>query len=145
MRKINKQKGETIVEVLLSIAIIGSAVGGAFAIANRSTSTVQANKERYQAQLTANGQADMLRAYTSNQTIVTPVTPTPFCMVSGVPVSASNPQCSVSYGGGATYVITTRQATDNLGNIVPNVYVISINWESLTNPNGDKVDLIYGV
>lgn len=144
MKIFNKQKGETIVEVLISIAVIGAAVGGAFAIANRSNITVQASKERYQAQLAANGQADLLKIYTSSQANPTPAMPESFCMISIAPVPTTNPQCSAfAFNGGVNYSISIRLA-DN-GPDIDNVYVITVSWDSLINPSGDKVDLIYGI
>ena len=144
MKIFSKQKGETIVEVLISIAVIGAAVGGAFAIANRSSATVQASKERYQAQLAANGQADLLKIYTSSQDDPTPVIPEPFCMVSGNPVPTSDSQCSAfAFNGGINYRISIKLA-DN-GSDIDNVYVITVSWDSLTNSGGDKVELLYGI
>lgn len=63
--------GETIVEVLIAIAVISSAFGVSFATANRANKTMQANTDRYKAQLYANQQADMLHANTTNVAIRT--------------------------------------------------------------------------
>lgn len=53
-------KGETIVEVLVALVVIGSALAGAFAISNRSSKSTQANYERYQAQVIASSQVEVL-------------------------------------------------------------------------------------
>lgn len=60
------QSGDTIIEVMIAIVLLGAALGGAFAITNKSQLATQANHERYQAQLYANQQAELLRqAYTT--------------------------------------------------------------------------------
>ena len=57
-----RQKGDTIVEVLIAITVLAFALGTGYATANRSTLAIQSNKERYQAQLLANKQVEFLRA-----------------------------------------------------------------------------------
>ena len=59
IKKLN-HKGETIVEVLVALVVIGSALAGAFAISNRANVSTQANYERYQAQVIASSQVEIL-------------------------------------------------------------------------------------
>jgi type II secretory pathway pseudopilin PulG len=136
------QKGETIVEVLLAITIIASVMGGAYAIAARSNTTIQANKERYQAQLYANSQADTLKAFASDHKpdvddFVT--TGQNFCINNNhIYIDTDTAHCNKTEGG-ATYKISTK------GNISTGTYVITIKWDSLVNTTGDSVRLVYGL
>ena len=60
MLKLNN-RGDTIVEVLIAVVVLGGVLGMAFATANRSSKATQMNYERYQAQIIANNQAELLR------------------------------------------------------------------------------------
>lgn len=150
MRRLNK-KGDTIVEVLIAMVVIASAIGGAYAIVSRSNATIQANKERYQAQLMANAQADMLKVYAANPSNLALLrqnfidTNIDFCINPnqasanyGQPVQDTNNDCHPV--NGATYNISiSKSATDNM------VFVIKIDWDSLINGTGDNLELIYGI
>jgi type II secretory pathway pseudopilin PulG len=61
--KILNQTGDTIVEVLIAISVLAFALGTGYATVNRSNQSILANKERYQAQLLANQQVELLRQY----------------------------------------------------------------------------------
>lgn len=63
VRKFSKrQTGDTIVEVLIALTVLGFTLGISYTIVGKSNSGLQANKEQYQAQLLANQQVDYLRA-----------------------------------------------------------------------------------
>ena len=55
------QRGDTIVEVMAAIAIIGLALGSAYALSNRSFRTGQGTVERTQALALAQGQVEFLK------------------------------------------------------------------------------------
>ena len=59
-------RGETIVEVLISITILSLAMGTGYAIINKSNKGLQANKEQFQAQQIANQQIEYLRLYNTS-------------------------------------------------------------------------------
>lgn len=63
MRIFFKQRGDTIVEVLIAISVLAFAIGTGYATVNRSNQSILANKERYQAQLIANQQIEYLRQF----------------------------------------------------------------------------------
>ena len=62
MLKIN-QKGETIVEVLICIAVLSLGFGSSFLLSNHATKTAASNGYYYQAQLYANQQITLLHLY----------------------------------------------------------------------------------
>lgn len=143
------QKGETIVEVLIAVVVLSSALGGAFAIANRSQSTIQANNERYQAQLIANQQADLLRAFvTQGSTQRTQTTTGNFCLsasgsgitrVSNPSATSFDPSCIRN----TLYEINITNTTSPVSPIF-DIYKIKITWDSVINGQEDTVELYYG-
>jgi len=147
------QLGETIVEVLMSVVVIGSVIGGAYAIVGRSNNTIQADKERYQAQLLANNQADMLKAKAAdNKPIIASFGVQSFCIDSnGVAaldqsVGGSNPCDDASAtGGGLTYHTSILPAKNSVGSIITDMFVITVTWGSLINKGQDNVRLVYGI
>ena len=151
MVKLSKN-GETIVEVLFAIAVVASAIGGAFAISSRSSNTIQANQERYQAQLIANSQADGLRIYESNNLTFTPNAY--FCMNNssivagdGTYTNPSNPSnvphgCMQSNGSNQNLYTIYIKAL-NSGSVDENIFMITVQWDSLLGGK-DQVELLYG-
>jgi prepilin-type N-terminal cleavage/methylation domain-containing protein len=143
MRILRKQRGDTIVEVMIAIVILGSALGAAFAIANRSTISTQANHERTQAQLYANEQAEFIKAFSAedraNITSINPGAANTFCMTDASSTSAS---CTKGI-----YTITVRP--EKQGPITADnsdTYFILVEWDSLVNKNTrDRVELVYGL
>jgi len=138
---INKQNGETIVEVLIAIAVLGSALGGAFAIVNRSKLTLQTNKERYQAQLFANSQADILKLYSSvedNRTVLNNSV-VDFCFVgAGEMQLYTSGLCDID--DGVIYNVRVKRLIPDFDK-----FSIKISWDSLTNGAQDQVELDYGI
>lgn len=133
------QAGETIIEVLVAISVIAATIGVSFAIANRSQKTVQADQERYTAQLLANGQADSIRAYigeaSSNRSEAT--LSSPFCMVDASPQPNTNPECTVNN----LYAITVTRTSNSTSF---STFNIKVEWDSITGNGKDKVELNYG-
>jgi hypothetical protein len=147
MININGQKGETIVEVFLSIAVLTAALGFAFAITNKSTLKTQDNHERYQAQLYANGQAELLRRDYS-KAIEKPT----FSRGSYTPGSQGVPNlcwpdCSGVNKVDNLYTINISRIT-GAGSIVSlpdQTYRIVVSWESIAGGKTNSTELIYGL
>jgi len=147
------QKGETIVEVLIAIALLGFALGSGFAIANKSKNTMQASQERYQAQLVANGQADSLKKYLSDPAKRATMDTRPvnylFCLYSASgslalePISGALPS-NCRTGLNNLYEVRVTKKSMSAPN--PDTYFIQVKWDSLINTtNQDKVELLYGL
>jgi competence protein ComGC len=127
------KKGETIVEVLLAIAVLASVLGGTLAISARSKNTIQANHERYQAQLIANSQADNLKIFVNDHG-----TFTGRCLVDGISKD-SEAECKMDNGDNADlYDVYIDENPDGSG-----VYVIKVFWDSLVSDESDRVELVY--
>jgi Tfp pilus assembly protein PilV len=127
--------GETIIEVLIALTIISSALGGAFAIASSSSKTIQSDKERYQAQLYANQQAAWLRAYAPIAGY-TPITGN-FCMTTEKTLAVdTDPACTLDALFKVS-IIGCAQAGYC-------VYHIKVTWDALLSSNPNIVELYYG-
>ena len=131
------QKGDTIVEVLIAIAVLAFALGMGYATANRSNVAIQSNKERYQAQLLANKQVEYLRAGFN-----TSITKANFgvnaieCVTyNGTVYSGSNGAACDDNSTGVTYRINTDPGECSSDNGVPIskfcTYKITVDWDSL--------------
>jgi Tfp pilus assembly protein PilV len=160
MSLMRSQKGETIIEVLIAIMVMSAALAGAFAVSSRSQRTVQSNQERYQAQLIANQQADLIKlaqADDGKKTLLNTYTNSTrvFCMnASGAIESltvttALDPQCLVPYGSPKAFdykvMVQPIQSNPGVGNPV-DTFVITIEWDSLSSASGtDNLRLIYAI
>ena len=148
-KHLKKQTGDTIVEVMLAIIVIGGTLGGAFAIANRSTKTTQANYERYQAQVIANNQAELLKQKmnTENPDPAKKVMHNSFndtlvqeCLDNGGKTNSCDSgtipyKIDISCLDGAALCVDSSKY---------NNYKIRVEWDSL-NGGKDNVELFYGV
>lgn len=62
IRKRLNQAGDTIVEVLIALAVLGAIIGGGYAVATRSLNGVQVAQERTEATKVAEGQLEAIRS-----------------------------------------------------------------------------------
>jgi Tfp pilus assembly protein PilV len=144
---IRNKRGDTIVEVMIAIVVLGAAIGGAFAITNKSQLATQANHERYQAQLYANQQAELLRQAYNNYI--------PTGTRSGFATSYTGPGCFDASAAFVTtctngiYTINTQLVNNGSSgaydaSITKLNYLITITWDKVGG-GSSKLDLIYGV
>lgn len=76
LRKLSS-RGDTIVEVLIAVAVIGAVLGGAYTVVNRNIKNNQQSQEQTKAVKLAEAQLEQLRRYVS----VNPSVPTGnFCL-----------------------------------------------------------------
>lgn len=129
---IASQKGDTIIEVLITIAIISTVLVGAFIATNKNIATIQNTQEHSQAQKLVESQIESLRNAGK-------LTSSGDCFDnSGAETTPANCNVSGIAGSGATYVL---KLTGPAGNI----YTISAIWTSLgaqTN-NDSNVTMYY--
>lgn len=104
LQKLN-QCGDTIVEVLVAIAVISLVMGGAFVMTNRSLQDSRSAQERVNATKLVESQIELLKnlAITSPSSIFGPSVPASYCITSAsVVVASSNAACIVDISGTAT-------------------------------------------
>lgn len=142
-RRHNNQRGDTIVEVLIAMAIISLVLTGAYAITNRDLRVTQANNERSQAQQLVQKQVELLRAYaqngatisTSDQCLQDDATLTSQC---NVPAAESSPGNDSRACGAFCYLLSIAPEQG-----VSGVYVVTAKWDSLIGGQS-YVSLDYG-
>lgn len=101
------ERGDTIVEVLISIAVISMALGGAFVTTNRSLQGTRQAQERVNATKLVEGQLEQLRsiAASNSAAIFGAGVPASYCITSSsTVVASSNSACAVNTSGTPTSV-----------------------------------------
>ncbi len=135
------QRGDTIVEVLIAIAIVGSVLTGAFAISNRSLQQVQMAQEQTEAQKLASSSVEKLDGFVKdNPKYLTEANPSPskFCIGLDadnkyVPLNASTPDtCKLG-----RYLTEINKEEDNN-------FTVKVTWDGL-NGNEQNSTFTYRV
>ena len=151
MRKIS-QHGDTIVEVLIAVAIAGAVLAGAYTIANKSSQQVRMAQERSEAQKIATSLVERL-----NGAVVTAPTvgaTNPFCFessttniknftISVVPALATDTfdslvydaQCTRTNGALTYYTIIERNSDPT--------FTVHVRWSKLGGGTNEEVTLRY--
>ena len=144
-----KQKGDTLVEVLMAVVIISVVIIGAITMMNRGLAAAQVALEHSQVRLSINGQIDMLR-YTRDRYVETGGTGSVSAQQWQAIIAATDQQ-PINYDSSCT-VSGTKQAfymTAVGGSIYRNNYTPAVPttvatpgtglWiESVNSPNGIK-------
>lgn len=159
MRLLRKQNGDTIVEVLIAMAVVSSVLGGAYAVANHTMANSRQAQEHSEALQIANKQIEYIAYHSANGdggTLNTP-TPTYKCLsqadgqvvdqggmnaqsiskskTNRLPQANYAPQCvtstAVPYYVAYTYNPTSR------------VYAVYVTWESVTGSGNDQLRVLY--
>jgi len=127
MRKLG-QRGDTIVEVLIAIAIISLVLMAAYMTASRNIVAVQNNQERVQAQHLVEGQIEALKS-----TGAVPAHGAP-CFLSAITPAAADCTQVTAPGSGATYKLQITTSS-------PSVYTISAVWTSIDSTTEDDANV----
>lgn len=149
------QSGDTIVEVLLVLTIIGLVLGSATAMSSRSTSNLQQTQESAVADRIARGQLEYLKTYVrtlKDKDIATvSALNSNFCMAAQngkpndpkVPKSGEDACATTQVEGGASYktAIAVSQVSGSSG--VFDVHV-KVTWEGLNVREGN-IDVYYRI
>lgn len=127
------ERGDTIVEVLIAMAIISLVLVGAYVTSTHNAASLQNSQEREQAQRLVESQIEMLRA---NGGIVTPGD----CFNNSVETSTCD--TFTASNSGATYKLTVdgpSGVTNPVG-----VYTVTATWTSIgSNANDDSSVTMY--
>lgn len=144
----SKERGDTIVEVLIAIAVVSMILGGAYVTANRSLIATRAAEEKGSALKLAESQVEQLKglAKSDPDSIFGAGTPLPFCISSdtGQPIAASSDDCRVDASGSPTaqqpvYNLSVSRASDG------NTFTVSNTWADASGKRDDTLTLIYRV
>jgi Tfp pilus assembly protein PilV len=132
LANLRNEAGDTIVEVLIAIAIVSLTLTAAYTTSSRNSQTLQDSQEHSQALQLVQGQLELLRAYLSNPTNT----------------FVSN-ECLTTSGSTVTETTTcidSSAAQYKLNISAPDtngVYTIKADWSSLVNGGNAEVSLYY--
>lgn len=146
------QRGDTIVEVLIAIAVISSVLGTAYAITNRSVQTNQSSAERSVATKVAESQLELLKSFTkagnnvaSNRFCMYIDTATGQLSLQTIPTAPPHPDncfrdsnANLSVLGDKRYQV----AIDRDVNGTVSLFSVNVNWDGPTG-QADSLSMVY--
>lgn len=144
-----KQSGDTIIEVLVAMSVIGLVLGAAFGIANRSVQIGQSAQERTEALKIAETQLEIFKSeYLTNDDIKDRLESQPFCLVnhglSAEIKETTDSECLNINGGGQAGLFSISIIPPNPDPFIDpsGAYEFKITWERIgataSNDEDDK-------
>lgn len=141
----SKQRGDTLVEVLIAIAVVSLVLGGAFVTTNRSLSATRAAQERGVALKLAESQLEQLKALVASNpnAVFAAGAPSPFCITSGgAVVAANNAACAVGTSGTPTTAEPIFRISIERN---ANEFTLTERWVDVGGKNTNSLQLKYRV
>ncbi|HSW80019.1 MAG TPA: prepilin-type N-terminal cleavage/methylation domain-containing protein [Candidatus Saccharimonadales bacterium] len=142
LKKRLSHRGDTLVEVLIALAIISAILGGAFTVTRSSILAVHDSGEHQTAWSLAQTQLEKLKSRADSDPDSVFSTDGNFCISHGSAVSlATDAECSVDSSG----IPTTTQPVYNESiayNSSTSIFTITINWPRIGGGN-DQVQMSY--
>jgi Tfp pilus assembly protein PilV len=142
------QRGDTIVEVLICIALVSLILTGAYATTRKSTLGIRDAQEHSEALKLAQSQLEQVRqnAGTATQDVFNQAVGTDFCMVNGVVTTTAAP-CKQDATGTPTtvepaYKITIKRATCAVGTNC-STFTIQATWTGINTKTTAFEQVIY--
>ncbi|MCA9347874.1 hypothetical protein KC867_00530 [Candidatus Saccharibacteria bacterium] len=133
-------RGDTIIEVLLSIAIISGVLGMSYAVMNRNMVTIQDNSERTVASKIIQGDIELFRRLSfSSLSSIPASTDSNFCIDATMTIrSVSNATVltSTSYAGGKCVDSRGTDYYKSIKRSADGGYVFTVQWNSMTGNKG---------
>ena len=116
----SKNRGDTIVEVLIAVAVVSLVLASAYAVVNRSTLAIQSTQEQSYAQKLVERQVELLRSAS------TAPTPLGGCYDTSANYQTTPGSCTIT-NGGATYTLAITESAS--------VYMVRATWDE---PGGQQ-------
>lgn len=144
------QAGDTIVEVIIAVAVVSLLLTGAFIVTNRNMQAVRDSEEHAEALQLLQGQVELLRSAAANSGGLPSGLSTPFCLTSSAfyQPAANNTHCTLDpsgngvLGGRYQVAISSPTSTPNVGTTT--TFNLTTTWDALGGGT-DKVFLSYKV
>lgn len=140
------QKGDTIVEVLLAIAIVSAVLGGAFVSVNNSYVGTRQSQERGEALKLLEGQLERLKEASRSSATDVYTGPNPFCIIPNPAPLPASPLLVVADSNagcqqGSRYRLSIRRGSDG------STFTARATWPASGSTTGaqDEVTLTYRV
>ena len=141
------QRGDTIVEVLISIAVISLILGGAYVATNKSLLGTRAAQERGDALKLVESQVESIKSIAAGNnadSVFGSGTPANFCVINNTTVvAATNAGCKVDASGAAT---TGEPAYNiSISRTGGNTFTVTNTWAAIENKGNDRVTMTYRI
>lgn len=135
------QRGDTIVEVLVVLAVLGLSISVSYATANRSLLDARQAQENSQASSLAEAQIEALRSLVTVTGPGTIFQPGPYCISQTAPYSVQfGANCTV---GGLYNIAITYTSTVTMTGFQINKFQVVVTWPDVQGPGNDTVTLFY--
>ena len=138
------ERGDTVVEVLICIAVIGLLLGGAFVLTNRSLQGTRAAQERLNGIKIVEGQLEQIKNFSSTDAATLFSAPASFCINSSQQIKpAADVSCTVGPDGNPSpakepkFTITVSRSV--------NTFTVKTVWNRVTGNGQDNVEMKYNV
>lgn len=149
---VNNQSGTTIVELLISVAVLGAVLVGGYSIATRSLNGVQVAKERTEALRLAEGQIEQIRGRVVKARSISDPSISdlvgrvdPFCVAVDSSVApSSDPECS--FGPDHRYrveVVSSDSPVSIHGNKTAVIFDVIVGWPRSGGGPDESLTLAY--
>lgn len=138
-KRFKKQRGDTIVEVLICVLIVSLVLTGAYVTTQRSSVGIRNSQEHAEALKLIQSQIEQLRANAAQSTAsVFTTNAQPFCMVNNAPLAAKQgpglAQCIQNASGAQAgdgqvgYELTISRVTNSRGTL----FTVRADWNAVT-------------
>ena len=136
------QRGDTIVEVLICVAIVSLVLGGAYATARRSSQGIRNSQEHAEALKLVQAQLEQIKSSAAEETpqVFTTSLGT-FCMADGQPVGSADPKCAQNAAGQpSTAQPSYRMTVTRQNDSGAFKFEVRASWDSITgNPAQETI------
>jgi type II secretory pathway pseudopilin PulG len=139
------ERGDTIVEVLIAIAVVSLVLGGAFVTTNKSLQSTRDSQERGNAFKLVESQVERIKniAATNPDAIFGPTVPATYCISSaGAVVVSTNAACAVNSAGTATTAEPIYRLTITRSG---NTFTVRNTWTKVRSSTTNNVEMKYRV
>lgn len=155
-------KGDTILEVLISVAILSLILTSSFALTNRSSIANRQAAERGEATKIAQAEVEELKYYLSIPNSTLPANGTYFCIDRSNPVvpaivnlaGMTSGAVETNYnsvdnrcksGTDLRYVSIIYRSPASANEEISNTYFAYVRWDSVSGRGADRVDLVHRI
>ena len=146
MMRTLKQRGDTLVEVIICIGIVSLILTGAYVTTNRSTLGIRDAQEHAEALKLAQGQLEQIRQNAATATPGVFTQTGTFCMVNAAVVTTAA-QCRQDNTGAQTteepvYTLSATRADCTVGANC-HAFTIKVEWTSISNKAKAQEQIVY--
>ncbi len=142
-----RERGDTIVEVLVAIAVVSLVLGGAYVTTNRSLLATRDAEERSVALKLTESQLEQLKGFARDnpEAIFGAGVPNPFCITNtNTVVSASDEGCTVNPSGAPStvepsFTLNVSRAGDG------NTFTVVNEWTDVSGDIKDNIRMVYRI